>query len=446
MKTLSVLLKGGVGTLLLLLGGGAALAASGIFRDGVGARPMALGGADVGWAEGPLSAFAANPAGAGWLEAPRLDLGLTGVIPEGRFSNVANDDAPLRSSFGVLPDAAFGLPLGHRPVGLFVGFVPEAALSADWRYVDAPGGADGRTTYGLQPQKSEIILLRSGVGLGWAVTPKVSLGGSFGLIYNNNTLETTYVFQTQPALRGAKTLLDLRTDGFGVDGQVGLLFRPVTNLQVGLAYKTPSSVDSHGHASGNAGVQFANIGLGGARPDFHYDAEVDTEFPQIVSGGVFWQAHPRWRLLAQVDWINWSDAFDQLPVILTHGNNADLNGVVGSSTLRDTIPLDWRDQFVYRAGVEFAVLQNLALRVGYSYGRNPVPAGTLTPLTAAIMEHTFTTGLGWRVGRFQMDFAYQYDIPNTVHVGRSSLLSGEYSNSTTEVALHWLALTVSTRF
>jgi len=420
--------------------------ASGIYRDGVGARAMALGGADVGQAEGPLSALAANPAGAGWISAPTLDMGFAGAIPGGRFSNTANDRSPMRSDFGALPEAAFGMPLGHGPFGLTVGVYPEAALSADWRYVDAPGGADGKTSYGLQTQRSEILLLRSAVGLGWAVTPQLSIGASLGAVYNQNTLEAPYVFQSQPALKGAKTLLDLDTDGFGVDGQLGVLFRPIQDLQLGLAYRSPCWIDSHGDASGNAGVQFDNLGLAGARPDFHYDAEVDTHFPQVVSGGARWQVHPRWRLLAQVDWINWHDAFDQLPIILTHGNNADLNGVVGSSTLRDEVPLHWKDQWVYRAGVEYTLSEHFSLRTGYSYGRNPVPNDTLTPLTAAITEHLFTAGAGCTFGRFRVDLAYQYDVPNTEHVGTSGLRSGEYSNSQTEVWVHWVGLTLSTWF
>ncbi len=420
-------------------------AASGVYQDGIGARSMALGGADVGQAEGPLSSFGINPAAAGWLNQPTLDLGFSGGFPEGTFSNAANHNAPLEENFGALPDGAFGLRLGKN-VGLVIGVVPDAALSAKWRYVDAPGGADGKTSYGLQTQKSEILALRSGVGVGWAITPKLSIGAGFSAVYNENTLQAPYVFQTQPALKGVKTLLDLQTSGFGWNGQAGLLYRPIETLQLGLAYKGPTSVHGHGDASGNAGVQFANLGLGTARPDFHYDAEVDTEFPQMVSAGASWQVHPKWRLVGQVDWINWSDSFDTLPVILTQGNNADLNKVVGANSLQDNIPLNWRDQFVYRAGVEYALLDNLFLRTGYSYGRNPVPADTLTPLTAVISEHTFTAGLGYKFSRFELNLAYQWNIPNSVHVDQSALRSGEYSNSTIETQQHWFGATLSTHF
>jgi len=421
--------------------------ANGIFRNGVGARAMSLGGAEVALAEDPLGAMAANPAGLGFVKDPTLQLSLTGAIVSGRFTNPANPDGRLDSS-GVLPEGAFGLPLGSSPLTLGVAVIPLSTLEADWRYVDTPGGLDGVTTYGLQRHRSEIVVLRSAVGLGVAFGPAFSLGASIGLIYNKNSLQAPYIFQSQPTLKGFKTLLDLGTDGFGVNGTVGLLARPHERLQVGITYTSPTVIHSHGEASGNAAAQLISLGppFSGARPDFHYDAEVRTAFPQMVSGGLSWKAHPRVRLALQVDWINWSDAFDRLPIKLTNGNNADINNLVGSTSLEDVVPLKWKDQVVYRAGLEYALSDSVWLRGGYSYGKTPVPAGTLTPLTATIMEHTVAAGIGYRAGQYQIDLAYQWDLPTTRRVGVSELRSGEYSNSSVDVGIHWIGLTISIPF
>jgi len=312
--------------------------------------------------------------------------------------------------------------------------------------VDAPGGADGATTYGLQRHESEILVVRGGAGVAVELTPQISFDATLGAIYNENRLHAPYIFQSQPTLRGVKTLLDLETSGFGWNAQFGFLLSPSKELQFGLTYKTRTVVNSEGDASGNAGVQLANIGLGAARPDFRYDAEVVNAFPQMITGGASWQCHPRWRLAAQLDWIDWSGAFDRLHVKLRNGNNADLNGLVGSDGMDDFVPLDWRDQIIVRAGVEYALRDTLRLRGGYSYGCNPVPGGTLTPLTAAIVEHTVSTGVGWECGRWTVDFAYQWSIPHEESVGTSGLRSGEYSNSETRVGVHWFGLTTGVRF
>ena len=147
-----------------------------------------------------------------------------------------------------------------------------------------------------------------------------------------------------------------------------------------------------------------------------------------------------------MDWIDWGDSFQTLGVHLTHGNDRDLNGLVGSSALNDNIPLHWHDQFVERIGGEQIIDSHWTVRGGYAYGNNPVPAGTTTPLTAAITEHTLTAGVGYRVGPMTIDAAYQWELPATARVRHSDLAAGEYSNSATEINVQWFSLTVKYQF
>ena len=424
------------------------MGSEGVFTNGVGARSMALGGADVAFLVGPLSALGVNPAGLSLLTSPTLDAGFTAAVPTGDFTSKANDRGQLQNRIGIGPDVAFGIPAGSSPVSFGIGAIPQAGLSSHWRYIDPPGGADGMTSYGVQDNHSEVLLLRTAVGSSVAVSRWFSIGVSFGYSYNENQLLTPYVFQTQPALRGVKTLLNLDTWGWGANGSMGVLIRPTEDVQIGLSYQTPTDITSRGTASGNAGVQLRSLGgtVAQARPDFTYDAEVDTKFPQMVSGGVSWKFYPKWRLALQADWINWSDAFDVLPVKLSGGNNADLNGLVGANRLEDDIPLRWRDQVVFRMGLEYALTDAIMLRGGYAYGRTPVPNDTLTPLTAAIPAHTLTAGVGYRWRSLQFDFGYQWELPLTRSVGQSALLDGEYSGSRTRVGIHWFSLTTSVHF
>jgi long-chain fatty acid transport protein len=183
------------------------------------------------------------------------------------------------------------------------------------------------------------------------------------------------------------------------------------------------------------------VQLGVSSFPFNFDAEVKNVFPQMVSAGGSWKFDPQWRLALQLDWVDWGGAFKTLPVDLSNGSNPGL-----PASLHDDIPLNWQSEFVYRAGIEYAATSNLFLRGGYSYGKSPVPDSTLSPLTAAIMEHTLTAGIGYHWSRYQIDVAYQWDIPITRDVGTSSLLSGEYSNSSTEVSIHWVAITAGMKF
>jgi long-chain fatty acid transport protein len=411
---------------------------------------MAMGGTDVAWAKSPLEAMGDNPAGLGFLTAKEFDLGGIGASAYGHFSKPSGDSSgDLDEMPEALPEAAFGMPLGKLPVSIGASFIPQAMLFGNWSYLDPTNS--GGTSYGHQTDKSEILVLRSALGVGVRVCPQLSLGLSVGLVYNQNELDTPYVFQdvqpaTAPALDGAKTLLDLRTAGWGWNAQVGMIYRPITNLQFGLAYQTRYTVYSTGTANGNAYAQFdttpGNPGTG-----FTYNAEVDNKFPDQVSFGTSWRFLPNWRVAGEIDWIDWSQAFNSLPVKLSGGSGAVVNTFGPSgATFSDNIPLNWRNEFVYRAGLEYAITENLSLRAGYSYGQTPVPDSTLTPMTAAIMENTITAGIGYHWRACEFDLAYQYDLPVTHHVQNSALLDGEYSNSSTQVAINWFALTMRVKF
>ena len=417
--------------------------AASLYQDGAGARARSMGGTGAAAANDPLSALFDNPAAMSDIDRLASGLGVDTGIAHGSFHNVANDHSTTLAA-GAIGEAAVTVPVG--PVRFGAGVNPDIALRDRWRYRDAPGGADGATTYGVRDDESEILLLRGALGASWQATPKLSVGGSVGVLYNENQLHTPFVFQSQPTLRTAKTLLDLQTDGFGWNAQAAVRWRPVSGVTLSATYTSQSRIETHGSATGNAGVQLARLGLGAARHDFSYDAEVTNVFPQQVSAGVAWQAARRLVVSAQFDWLNWSDAFDTLPVRLRNGNNADLNGLVGSRRLDDDVPLRWRDQYVGRFGVEQGLGEHWLLRAGYAYGNNPVPAGTLTPLNAAITEHTLTAGVGYHAGRLAVDAAYQWELPAIARVRRSDLAAGEYSNSVTEIDVQWISLSTTISF
>ena len=422
---------------------GMALAqAGGALGNGISARATALGGTTAASADGPLEAMQGNPAELTSLSGRSLDLSVTSLFAGGSFTNSVSNDGTIQSSSGTLPYGAFGIRLGSR-FALGLSAAPDTLMKANWTYLDPPG--TGGASYGLQENRSTILALRSSAGLGYVVNRKLSLGASLGAIYNANSLHAPYIFQQQPQLAGLKTLLDLQASGVGWNGTFGAVIAPRKNLTIGLTYRTQTNVHTHGNASGNAGAQFTALGIP-FQPAFHYDAEVDTKFPQAFTGGVLWQGWRHARINLQGQWIDWSAAFQQLPVKLTNGNNSDINGFLGSSSVEDTIPLRWGNQETFGVGVELPVAEAFEVRGGYSYATNPVPSSTLTPMTAAILQNTLGTGVGYSHGHYRFDLAYQVQLPATQRVGQSGLLAGEYNNSQVNVMVQSLTLTTRIRF
>lgn len=421
--------------------------ANGVNRNGAGARSMGVAGASVANPDEPLGAMYSNPAGLSLLRERQITLGMLALYADAEFSGGASGTVDLAEPFGIAPEVALALPLGDLPVTLGLSVIPEVTRLSEWNYRDARGGLDGDTSYGYRLHSAEIISIRSALGAGWQVTDRLAVGASAGWAYQDINLHAPFIFQSFAPLRGVKTPLDLDTEDTDAwNGDIGLLFRCTDTLTFGLNYRTKTEITSTGTASGDADVQLRNLGLGAARSDFRYDAEVETALPAALTAGLHWKAQERLHFSAQLDWIRWSDAFDTLVVNLSNGNNADLNGLAGGDSLTDRIPLDWDDAFVGRVGVEYSPVGNWWLRAGYAYGANPIPNRNLTPLNAAISEHTITAGVGYRAQSFAVDVGYQFDLPHTEHTGRSNILDGEYSGTSTKLAAHWFGASVTWKF
>jgi long-subunit fatty acid transport protein len=406
-------------------------------------RSLALGGAYVPSTSDAIGALTTNPAGLTYLSSPTLDLSISAVFARGSFSNSVNTNAPMISPAGVIPYGAFGMPIGKSRFSFGVGFAPDMVSVSDWRYVDAPGFAG--VTYGMQENKSAILSGRAMVGVSYAFTHKLSVGVTAGADYNSNTLHAPYIFQSQPALAGAKTLLDLHTYGTGWNMSAGAMFEPAKNLDLGVAWKSHTVIVTNGLASGDASALFTALGAS-APSTFTYNASVKNILPQSVNTNIAWHVNPRWVLAFQMDWVNWSDAFTTLPVTLTKGTNAVINNVAGSSTLVDGVPLNWKDQYSFHSGVERMLTESTSLRFGYAHGNSPVPNGTLMPLTAAIMTNQLSTGFAYHRSRSRFDIAYTFDPIAQQQVAQSSLLFTEYNNSTDRVGLQSLSLSYTFQF
>ena len=315
-------------------------------------------------------------------------------------------------------------------------------MRANWRYVDAPGTAG--VTYGLQTNETEIIALRSSIGVARTFGSKWS-GGAVGLVYNINNLNAPYIFQQQPQLAGLSAGLSLQTHGIGWNGNAGFQWQPNNRTRIGLAWKSGTTIHTNGDASGSASALFTALGIT-ADPTFHYQTQVLNHLPQAFDAGISWKANRHMIWQAQGDFTAWGQAFQQLPVALSGGTNTTINSVVGNSAMQDSVPLHWNNQAGIHFGIDSPVGENVTLRGGYSYMSNPVPSSTLLPLTAAIMQNSIATGAGWTHYRLRLDAAYQVHLPSSESVVNSSILAGEYSNSWVRLMLQSVTGTATINF
>ncbi len=425
---------------LLVLGENQSGRAQGFYGGGLTARTSAQAGVYLPSSDNALDAMAVNPAGLTALSAPTVNLSVSALSDWGSFSNITNTDSPMRKTVGVIPFGAFGTPLGHSRWSVGAAFNPDLLSDVSWRYRDAPGAAG--VNYGEQAEQSSIRAFRASGGFGFSISPNFAVGGSVGAVYNRNFLDAPYIFQSQPVLRGLKTLLDLHTTGVGWNTDWGMRAKIRNRVELGAAYRTRTSITSTGNATGNLDALFAALSVT-ASPDFAYRAQVRVVLPQSALVSASWLANARTRFSVQGDWVDWYRSYRDLPVSLTGGNNLVVNSLLQSSSLNDTVPLNWKQQFTVRAGFQRMLGESFSASGGYVHGNNAVPSSTLTPLTAAIMQNGLTTGVGYTHGRYRFDLSYGIDLTAHSQVDGSALVSGEYSHSKVSVGTQGITLSTS---
>jgi len=196
----------------------------------------------------------------------------------------------------------------------------------------------------------------------------------------------------------------LETSGSGYQAKLGVIYKPIDALRVGVSYHSPVWYSMTDYYQGWVNPQ----GLG---PDAGY-----TETPNATTSYYF-RTPGSWTFSAaavvgalaivSVDYelknyasMNLSDS---------HGAWTDVNGFISS---------DYKNASTVRAGLEFRFSPQFSGRLGYAWAQNPynmdiqslgnyiAPAGTIPNYTLSGDVNYLTAGLGFRfTPQFYIDFA-----------------------------------------
>lgn len=276
-----------------------------------------------------------NPAGMSALKGRDLAVSINAIRPSAKFSD--------RGSSTTGP-----VPLGSNPGGDAGdwSFAPALyyvhALSQDWTVgvsVNAPFGL--KTQYDpswigrFQAIKSELRTA--------AITPtlsyRINLSTSVGLGIRAQKAEAEL---TNATLAG---IAQVEGDDWGYGVSLGLLHQPTPATRLGLAYQSQIEHKLEG-----------DLRLAGTVTP----VRAEVTLPDIVTFSIVHQLAPRWELLSDIAWTNWSK-FKRLDIVRKS------DGAIVSST-----PENWEDSWRFALGVNYRYSQGWKLRAGVAYDQTPV--------------------------------------------------------------------------
>jgi long-chain fatty acid transport protein len=248
--------------------------------------------------------------------------------------------------------------------GIGLGVYGEFGLATDY-----PDDWVGR----YRALHSEINAVRIQLAGAHSLTPTLRAGA--GLFIQRFDAELTNAVPTPAGDR----LFRVRGDDTGLGWSLGLLWTPVPELGLGLAYA--SSVDHE--LRGSATTPFGS-----------YGAKVPITTPEVVRSGVQWSPRPGLRLLSGASWTRWSQ-LESLEIGLSNG--AELREVH-----------HWRDTWRLDLGLEHD-RGPWTWRAGTAWDQSPIrEAAYRTPRLPDSDRTWLAAGLDYRTGPWTLSLGYAH--------------------------------------
>jgi long-chain fatty acid transport protein len=185
--------------------------------------------------------------------------------------------------------------------------------------------------------------------------------------------------------------------GVGYGYNLGLLWKPLSSLSFGAAYRSEIKLELDGDANllrtgTNTTIQAlfpATLKTTGA---------TEITLPDAITLGIAWKPLDALTLEFDAERTGWS-SYDKLE--LTFGT-----GLTAFNSKPDA--KNWKDVWAYRFGAQYSVTPKMDLRAGYAYDNSPTPDSTLSPELPDADRHNFSIGSGLHNDYGAIDLAYMW--------------------------------------
>ena len=376
------------------------------------ARAMAMGGAFTAVSNDP-SAIYFNAAGLTQLTGINIMLGTTLIAPTFSFRGVSPStqeyDAAKQTFF---PTHFFASYSYNKDLAFGIGFDSPFGLASKW----------------AQNWVGKYLAIETNLQT-FTISPVVAynlldnLSVSAGLVYSFANVTISQKTPQTPFTGDAFTTLTGK-DNSAWGFNLGALYRPTEELSIGVSFHSQVKYTFKGTASTIGAAQLAS-----QLPNGNASANLTT--PVNLAFGVAYKILPELLLSADYQYVGWS-SYDSLTVDFSSPN------MVKSS------PRLYDNSFILRFGAEYGLTQDLKVRAGIYYDKDPVKAQYLNPSLPDADRLGFSFGLGYKLmNNFNIDAAYlfirgkQMTITNSLenYAGGISPFNGTYNTAANLVSL-----------
>lgn len=378
-----------------------ALADNGLSLIGTGAESVAMGGADVAVAR-DTTALSTNPAGLSQVHGWALDaFGAAAFATDVTHLDQYGNDKFVSNRVMPLVGNGLSKQIDGSPLTLGVGLFAQAGAGNVYNKLNTPFG-------GSDTMRAQFGVVKLTPGLSWQINDAVSIGAALNIYYASFTQRIFPNTSTFNPIDPSQTYFGTEIKGAStvrVGGKFGAMWKATPDLKFGATYSLQTDLPFD---NGRLIANMSALGLGNVT---YNDVQLrGLALPAEVALGAAWQVTPRVLLALDVQHASYSRAVRSQTLSASNPDNA-----LAPPSISNSATLNWHDQTVIAAGLEYKLDDVTRLYGGINYGRNPIPADKLDPLLAAIGELHLTGGFGRRLDtQWDLMGALEYLVPNHV--------------------------------
>ncbi|MBF0225831.1 MAG: outer membrane protein transport protein [Desulfobacterales bacterium] len=229
-----------------------------------------------------------------------------------------------------------------------------------------------------------------------------------------NYYNTTYEHRGGVA-HGEKLEVNV-TDDFNYSFNIGMMYKPLDTITLGLTYRSRTDVKMEGDAKQD-GTKVSEVTV------------EDWDHPDQIQAGIRYEPHDKFSIELDIVWTNWSINKLQKAELKTpiYINILDANDpaaiMFNKPVFISEHERNWEDTRQVRVGCEYILNEIVTLRGGYFYDPSPIPDDTMDLLWPDADKKIYSLGAGFNFGKFSIDAVVQY-----ADVEHSRIIGGESEN------------------
>jgi long-subunit fatty acid transport protein len=233
------------------------------------------------------------------------------------------------------------------------------------------------------------------------ISNQIYIGASVGLVNIRYVNDSEFIEGGFNVTENSNYSLSMRqnqeTTGSGINGRLGVIFRPVSTFRIGATFQTPTWLLIEDNTTISLDTRIAT---GAAQGSYVGDPEnyifrYRLRTPLKGSIGASYVVAGRALLTADVDYTDYSS------IKFSNDINSDDPARIRDENLN--VKSNYKEAFNYRMGIEYKLDNAFSLRGGYGFNGSAINDDDSKYFDTNI----YSGGLGYRVDNYYFDVAYQ---------------------------------------